>query len=180
MTIMAVLCGKCGEELLGAVNRCWRCGQVFGALPDEGGLPPVRRPPTKQHAETPPIIEAEIAPRRATHVPSPAVRASLHVDQNPHGSYEIPSLREDAAAVTALTLGLISLPTSLLTCWSAIPATIGLALGILGLRRARRRSALIGLLLCCTALSFCLLRAVVHWHTQYELQRQRALYGDEF
>ena len=39
---MAVRCSKCGEELLGPVNRCWKCGQLFATLPDAGGLPPVR------------------------------------------------------------------------------------------------------------------------------------------
>jgi hypothetical protein len=42
---MAVRCSKCGEELLGPVNRCWKCGQAFATLPDAGGLPPVRREP---------------------------------------------------------------------------------------------------------------------------------------
>lgn len=44
---MAVHCGKCGEELLGAVNRCWKCGTVY--QPQSGGasLPPVRRDPVE-------------------------------------------------------------------------------------------------------------------------------------
>ena len=28
------------------MNRCWKCGQLFAALPDATGLPPVRRDPT--------------------------------------------------------------------------------------------------------------------------------------
>lgn len=42
---MKIICAKCGEELLGAVNRCWKCGTEFD-LPsgDEDG-PPVRRAP---------------------------------------------------------------------------------------------------------------------------------------
>src|SRR5262245_20875352 len=39
---MAVHCARCGEELLGAVNRCWKCGQEFRARPTVEGLPPVR------------------------------------------------------------------------------------------------------------------------------------------
>ena len=39
---MTVRCARCGEELLGAVNRCWKCGQQFAALPTVDGLPPVR------------------------------------------------------------------------------------------------------------------------------------------
>jgi len=26
---MSVVCSKCGEELMGAVNRCWKCGTPF-------------------------------------------------------------------------------------------------------------------------------------------------------
>ncbi len=39
---MSVRCAHCGEELLGAVNRCWKCGQQFIAQPTPDGLPPVR------------------------------------------------------------------------------------------------------------------------------------------
>src|SRR4051795_11818810 len=39
---MAVRCSKCGEELLGAVNRCWKCGQTFALHPEMDGTPPVR------------------------------------------------------------------------------------------------------------------------------------------
>jgi hypothetical protein len=42
---MAVYCSHCGEELLGAVNRCWKCGRTFSARLDPSGLPPIRRPP---------------------------------------------------------------------------------------------------------------------------------------
>lgn len=42
---MAVRCAHCGEELLGAVNRCWKCGQQFVARPTVEGLPPVRVEP---------------------------------------------------------------------------------------------------------------------------------------
>jgi hypothetical protein len=39
---MSVRCAKCGEELLGAVNRCWKCGQKFDLRPEIDGRPPVR------------------------------------------------------------------------------------------------------------------------------------------
>ncbi|HUE70892.1 MAG TPA: hypothetical protein VMP01_08380 [Pirellulaceae bacterium] len=55
---MAVRCSKCGEELLGPVNRCWKCGQTFATLPDTGGVPPVRREPSPVAA---PVIAAAAA-----------------------------------------------------------------------------------------------------------------------
>jgi len=51
---MAVQCSKCGEELLGAVNRCWNCGTPFYTVSDEGGVPPIRREPIK------PTVAAEV------------------------------------------------------------------------------------------------------------------------
>jgi hypothetical protein len=42
---MAVHCAQCGEELLGAVNRCWRCGAKVLFQAGDTHLPPVRRPP---------------------------------------------------------------------------------------------------------------------------------------
>src|SRR5437773_1075091 len=41
---MPVHCSKCGEELLGAVNRCWKCGQMFALPPEKDGRPPIRVP----------------------------------------------------------------------------------------------------------------------------------------
>ena len=42
---MAVLCAKCGEELLGAINRCWRCGTEYESRSGKIDLPPLRRAP---------------------------------------------------------------------------------------------------------------------------------------
>lgn len=55
---MAVRCSKCGEELLGPVNRCWKCGQQFTAQAEAGGLPPVRYAPTDLPAD---VVMAEVA-----------------------------------------------------------------------------------------------------------------------
>lgn len=57
---MSVICSNCGEELMGAVNRCWKCGTPFvrsetvRSSPQDGHgstqtvqlqVPPVRRAP---------------------------------------------------------------------------------------------------------------------------------------
>ncbi|MBC8354201.1 MAG: hypothetical protein H8E66_19585 [Planctomycetes bacterium] len=58
-THMAVQCAKCGEELMGAVNRCWRCGQEFEALSSTGDLPPIRRSP--QNTAPTAVLIAELS-----------------------------------------------------------------------------------------------------------------------
>jgi hypothetical protein len=55
---MSVRCSKCGEELLGPVNRCWKCGQQFTAQAEAGGLPPVRYAPVNL---PPDVVQAEFA-----------------------------------------------------------------------------------------------------------------------
>src|SRR6478672_8845126 len=55
---MAVRCSKCGEELLGPVNRCWKCGQQFTAQAESGGLPPVRFTPVDLPGD---VVIAELA-----------------------------------------------------------------------------------------------------------------------
>ena len=42
---MAVICAKCGEELLGAINRCWRCGTEYESRSGKIDVPPRRRAP---------------------------------------------------------------------------------------------------------------------------------------
>lgn len=56
---MRAQCGYCGEEILGAVNRCWRCGHRFSSSASGDGQPPVRRTPITTPLDgSPPSIEA--------------------------------------------------------------------------------------------------------------------------
>lgn len=71
---MAVRCSKCGEELLGPVNRCWKCGQLFATLPDAGGLPPVR-------GEVPSLATSAVSSR--TMDASPPADTVQTADENP-------------------------------------------------------------------------------------------------
>ncbi len=50
---MKARCANCGEELLGAVNRCWRCGTEVATATVEADLPPIR--------QIPPIRSAPVA-----------------------------------------------------------------------------------------------------------------------
>ena len=44
---MAVTCAKCNEPLLGAVNRCWKCGAEFNTQLSSQQVPPIRRTPVE-------------------------------------------------------------------------------------------------------------------------------------
>lgn len=60
---MAVYCSQCREELLGAVNRCWRCGAAFVPQAGSGQAPPVRiNPPPAEVQSRPETPQAPWQP----------------------------------------------------------------------------------------------------------------------
>lgn len=54
---MAVHCAHCGEELLGAVNQCWRCGTKVLSRAGAANLPPVRCVPLLMPTEPRPAAD---------------------------------------------------------------------------------------------------------------------------
>lgn len=166
---MAVHCAKCGEELLGAVNRCWRCGQIFALRPEIDGRPPVRV--EMQAASQPPLeavvlneaaaSAAPIAPIVAATVvagsppPSPAPYVSPQVTRHtkPSTAQLVDARRVSLMAmggtVASLVLGLFALALALARFEAALIALLGLFMGIWGLYSPRRNWALIAMLICC-------------------------------
>lgn len=96
---MGVKCANCGEELLGAVNRCWRCGTRIESHPGDIALPPVRRAPippqveiaaaivaeedaTDDPADSNAVVEAALADGTTAETPA-SDKASGEIDANP-------------------------------------------------------------------------------------------------
>jgi hypothetical protein len=177
---MAVRCARCGEELLGAVNRCWKCGQQFAVRPTPDGLPPVRaelvaetvgvaaasnEQPADAPIEARLIDESAAAGGQVTSVlePRPTITAAIppplvstHPLATPRQPKPVASPANNVAALggadAALLLGLFGL---LLSWWryeGAIVAFIGLVAGIWGIYSPRRGWALVGMLLCALAM----------------------------
>jgi len=124
-------CEKCGEELLGAVNRCWRCGTRLEPGEDVVMAALVQAPARK-----------EAVP------PSPATPIS-----QPRPSHLRRLTAAQGGAVAALVLGLMSVVASFYTELAGVPAALGLGLGAWGLFSPRRGPAILGLLLCLLALA---------------------------
>src|SRR5262245_32099439 len=172
---MAVKCTRCGEELLGAVNRCWKCGQTFALRPEIDGRPPVR-PDALQAAEQP--VDAILAEEQAGEQPLPEAPLATTVVTPPVPAAVIPSRpyfpppRPEAAPLStgdridaqraslsamggtaaAFVLGILGLIFGLLGFWGMPVALLGLIMGIWGLYSPRRRWALLAMLLCCLAI----------------------------
>jgi hypothetical protein len=154
---MAVRCSKCGEELLGAVNRCWKCGQPFALHPEIDGRPPVR-------AETPPDasqpLEATVVDPSSGGLPAAAtipVAAPRFTLPRRSSTAELVDARRAAmmamgGTVASIVLGIFAAGLAVIWPPAAIIAILGLAMGIWGLGSPRRNWALIGMLLCCLAI----------------------------
>lgn len=162
---MPVTCANCGEELLGAVNRCWRCGQTALSAPGSGDAPPIRQAPAM-------IITAEAVPLAmividetgaasegtespiatpAENAPPPTLPASTAPQQ-----FGLPPPRPavyeqrglvDVAAVASIVLGALALLLGVFFSWSLLLGFVGLGAGLWGFRSRWRQMAVIGLLL---------------------------------
>ena len=196
---MPVTCSHCGEELLGAVNCCWKCGAKFALRPELDGRPPFRRPPVLDPepaaATTAKVTIAEVggvdvsgeaaAPniRRGSPFATSATLASAPRTTNqslnapvvasapraaPTNLSTTSSYRYSdhvvsiVAAVSSVVLGLASFMLSSYFPIGALAiAVVGLAMGVWGLYSTRRGVAVIGVILCCIALSISGFRSVV-------------------
>lgn len=160
---MAVRCSKCGEELLGAVNRCWKCGQTFALHPESDGRPPVRAgegaaagEPLEAIVLDPSQPVAELGPRGAAVVPVPVPRVIVSRRATTAERIEARRLSMIAMGGTVASVVLGVFTALLAAVWppAAIVAVLGLIMGIWGLYSPRRNWALVGMLLCCLAIGF--------------------------
>ena len=74
---MATVCSACGEELIGNVNRCWRCGNVLVSAPVAGDAPTVP-PEDKKLSE--PVPVAYLVPGEPLQQPSVSELSSAETE----------------------------------------------------------------------------------------------------
>ncbi len=156
---MSVRCSKCGEELLGAVNRCWKCGHSFSLRPETDGRPPVRvEAVVGQGANVTSPLEAQVledgwavAPPLAPQAPA-IVKASVRLRTGNNVDARRASHMAMGGTVSSLVLGAFAAVLGWLWPPAALIAVIGLMMGIWGLSSPKRNLALVGMLLCCLAI----------------------------
>jgi len=168
---MTVRCSKCGEELMGAVNRCWKCGQMFAQRPEIDGRPPVRGDAifdeplqavvlgdeeqlAAQGSVAPSVALAAPAPLQPTPQSPIAAQIQRHLRTSTSDLIDAKrnSLMAMGGTVGSLVLGLFALALALFRFEAALIALLGLVLGIWGLYSPKRRLALAAMLLCCVAI----------------------------
>ena len=151
---MGVYCSQCGEQFMGSVNRCWNCGQSISGT--SASLPPIR-------TNVDDAGKAEI------------VAGSLQSSVPSQTSYDPFNSRHrfrGNCAISSLVVGVVTVLSMFLSWWVAIPAMVGMVLGILGLSSNRRKTAAIGLLLCFLVFAGSTIRGVVGSYQQYRLHQQ--------
>jgi len=180
---MAVRCSKCGEELLGAVNRCWKCGQMFALRPEIDGRPPVRAEPTAP-AELPiaAIVAEHDQGQPAAAVAAPARPSVVPVSRPPYvqprkaTTAELIDARRSGmmamgGTVASLVLGVLSIGLAALWAPAGVIAILGLVMGIWGLYSPRRNLALTGMLLCCLGIGVAAYRTANYVYIQVQNSR---------
>ncbi len=174
---MSVRCSQCDEELFGAVNRCWRCGQRFAADLDSTKVPPVRRSPIEDITDPGELVVAEVVQPPSLDRSDGATTAGNPVSTIPpvrapatdgSAQFERRDRLLGAFAIASLVLGLLSLWAGFYTAWALLPSLVGLVLGILALDSKRRGTAILGVGMCCVALAVSGFRAAVEVHTWYK------------
>jgi hypothetical protein len=160
---MSVKCEKCGEELLGAVNRCWKCGQPIARMQiQEQPSAPTASPPHVEQPLDAQILEetapaglpvAPLSPLPASTSPFAPVTYAKTPKPSLTTADRIDALRSSQMAmggtVASLILGLFALVLASFRFEAALIALLGLFLGIWGLKSQRRNLALAAMLLCC-------------------------------
>lgn len=166
---MSVVCDKCGEPLMGAVNRCWKCGAAFARVA-ANDQPPLRRAPvmaaylTATQVATPsPTVEevvilAEAADAAVTaQAPTPTTKG--------HVAWKSALRRIDGFSLAAAALAIFA-------CWLTYRGPLGVLFGglavICGLQRIRLRrtwATWAAFLLATVAMNFALVRLMAYLYT---------------
>ncbi len=164
---MTVRCSRCGEELMGAVNRCWKCGLAFQVRPTVDGLPPVRAEVVAAAAAVATLPAGQAVEARvlddvaasdsaqqltATSIMPPPHPLATPLPPRPRVSRAPTNIAAEGGAYAALVLGLFGLLLSWSLFYGALVALVGLLAGIWGIYSPRRNVALIGMLLCAVAM----------------------------
>jgi hypothetical protein len=157
---MSVHCTKCGEELLGAVNRCWKCGQAISVTSREQACSRTRDDPPGASAGSPAVTFDQ--PLQATLIDSPAiplapVAAPAYSQSRPLTTAELIDARRTGmmamgGTVASLVLGFFAAALAFVWPLASLIAILGLMMGIWGLQSPKRNLALVGMLLCCLSI----------------------------
>ena len=178
---MAVHCSECGEEVLGAANRCWRCGREFRMSADAEGKPPIRRNPVELSRVVVPSIDESGEPPDSELASTPSTKTEP-AEPVPGADSEAPVIelptnnerqRNDRqlrtrqlfglfAGISALLIAMLAVSAVSYSWWSQRPllllpalmaSLLGIGLGIGTLNSRGRVFAMVALLLSIAALA---------------------------
>jgi len=181
---MAVQCAHCGEELLGSVNRCWRCGHSMIAHAGPADVPPVRRAPISEPLDAPVaalvmadavISESMPGPKRKGSPFATMQSNTAEVQSSPIRllapvvSRRAANIAPTVAGSISILMGIIALAVAYLFSPGALViALAGIGFGIWGLYSHKRVPGSIGLVVCCLALSIsAFLLTIEIWQYMY-------------
>ena len=151
---MNIHCGECGEELFGAVNRCWKCGRTFALPPEAETLqPPVRRPAITLSDARQELVVAQPprSPFAADGEPHESVQRMVEGSDDWQARFSSLAPHDTVwtvgAAYGSVPLGAVGLVAGWFYWTTLFVAVAGLGLGVYGLRSSKRDAAVTGIVL---------------------------------
>ena len=138
---MPRFCQNCDEELVGAVNRCWKCGRLIDTelLTDK---PPVRRPPVQLAV----LSDGDSAP-------PPGALMGLGLVLRIQSSIEqLSAPRRYQFAVASVVCGGLACLVGLINGWAILFGIVAIGFGVLGMGARHRDLATMGLVLAVLAI----------------------------
>ncbi len=177
---------------MGSVNRCWRCGRSLVVVAGETDLPPIRRAPvelatvpTASLVDEPGQMAETTGPGSPSHESATAAEVVGSAAETPvepvHRTPIQPKYPKkvfaESCAITSVVVGVLTAITSILTAWSLLPALVGIGLGVVGLGSDRRKTAAVGIALCCLVVLISTGRASI-WAYRVQQRRQLEMLGE--
>lgn len=152
-------CDSCGEELIGAVNRCWKCGAT-ATIVAKTKIPPIRRAPVQLRVKAT-VYEATPEPRQ--------VQAMLL----PFAISDQTGYRLAQAGVATGVIGcLFGAATFIVSpLWPIVFGFAGIGLGLNGMQAKRSDVAILGLSLSVIAIFIGLGHVAFDAWTSYQSQQ---------
>ena len=153
---MKKICEQCGEELIGRINRCWRCdAEPDSTVTVENGLPRLDSNPNSE------IPVAELISAES----KPALQRQFNPSSNPFGNVETVN-RRNASRRTSLATGSLvgtaaGMLTGLFSPLGIIPTIVAAVLLLYAWKGPKQRIVIVAVICLVLAFAVCITRTVI-------------------
>ena len=168
---MKKICQQCGEELIGKVNRCWRCdAELDSTVEGENGLPRL-----DSNADSRIPVAELISPES-----EPRTHRRVNPSSNPFRNVETVNRRNASRRTSLATGSLVGTATGTLTGlfspMGIIPTIVAAVLLFYALKGPRKRIVIVAAVGLALAFVVCMTRTVMDVRAFYSANSSRPFF----